>query len=53
MNRVSTKEILLKELDSINNAVKQTSFDINKSILRVLRDRLTPLSGNKEKGTII
>ena len=27
MNRLSTKEVLLKELDSIKNAVKQASFD--------------------------
>nr|XP_012564415.2 zinc finger MYM-type protein 1-like [Hydra vulgaris] len=53
MNRLSKKEILLKELDSIKNAVKQASFDINKSVLSVLRDRLKPLSGSKEKGTII
>ena len=52
-NILSTKEILLKELDSINNAVKQASFDINKLVLSVLRDRLTPLSGNKVKATII
>ena len=53
MNRLSTKEVLLKELDSIKNAVKQASFDINKSVLSVLRDRLKPLSSGKEKGTII
>ena len=38
MNRLSTKEVLLKELDSIKNAVKQASFDINKSVLSVLGD---------------
>ena len=53
MKRLSTKEVLLKELDSIKNAVKQASFDINKSVLSVLRDRLKPLSSSKEKGTII
>ena len=53
MNRLSTKEVLLKELDSIKNAVKQASFDINKSVLSVLKDRLKPLSSSKEKGIII
>ncbi|XP_047141360.1 uncharacterized protein LOC124816279 [Hydra vulgaris] len=53
MNRRSTKEILPKELDSIKNAVKQASFDINKSVLSVLRDRLKPLSNSKENETII
>ena len=37
MNRLSTKEVLLKELDSIKNAVKQAAFNINKSVLSVLR----------------
>ena len=53
MNRLSTKEVLLKELDSIKNAVKQASFGINKSVLSVLRDRLKPRTSSKEKGTII
>ena len=53
MNRLSTKDVLLKELDSIKNAVKQASFDINKSVLSVLRDKLKPLSISKEKRTII
>ena len=53
MNRLSTKEVLFKELDSIKNAVKQASFDINKSVLSVLSDRSKPLSSSKEKGTII
>ena len=48
MNRLSKKDVLLKELVSIKNAVKQASLDINKSVLSVLRDKLKPLSSSNE-----
>jgi hypothetical protein len=41
-SRMSNREFLLKSFATLNNAVQQVGKDINKSVLNMLRDQLTP-----------
>ena len=41
-SKMSNREFLLKSFATLNNAVQQVGKDINKSVLNMLRDQLTP-----------
>ena len=51
LSRMSNREFLLKSFATLNNAVQQVGKDINKSVLNMLRDQLTPtLNKRVQKG---
>ena len=51
MKRANNTELILNSIEQLNNTVKQTGQNIQKSVLSSLKERLTPsVSGRREKG---